>query len=62
MLPSRFQHEMIRSELEEVVGEAHIATGEAEKLVYKLFTLVLYYRISFRKGWEYIGFFGDFRL
>ena len=36
MLPSRFQQEMIRSELEEVVGEDHIATGEAEKLVYSV--------------------------
>ena len=36
MLPSRFQQEMIRSELEEVVGTDHIATGESEKLVYSV--------------------------
>jgi alkyldihydroxyacetonephosphate synthase len=28
------QHEMIRSELEEVVGEAHISTKESDRLVY----------------------------
>ena len=36
MVPSRFQQEMIRSELEEVVGPDFIATGEAEKLVYSV--------------------------
>lgn len=30
----RFHHEMIRSELEEVVGEAHISTTESDRLIY----------------------------
>jgi alkyldihydroxyacetonephosphate synthase len=30
----RFHHEMIRSELEEVVGEAHVSTAESDRLVY----------------------------
>lgn len=32
--PTRFHHEMIRSELEEVVGPDHITTDEADRLVY----------------------------
>ena len=28
------QHEMIRSELEEIVGAAYVSTGEADRLVY----------------------------
>ncbi|MBX2819605.1 MAG: FAD-binding oxidoreductase [Rhodothermaceae bacterium] len=35
-LTSRFQKEMIRSELEEVVGQNFISTGEAEQLVYSV--------------------------
>ncbi len=36
MLLSAFQQEMIRSELEEVVGEDHITIGDAEKLIYSV--------------------------
>lgn len=32
--PSRFHHEMVRSELEDVVGVDHITTAEADRLVY----------------------------
>ena len=32
--PGRFHEEMIRSELEEVVGEAHISTSESDRLIY----------------------------
>lgn len=32
--PGRFQYEMIRSELEEVVGADHISTSEADRLIY----------------------------
>ena len=35
---------------------------EAEKLVYKPLKLVLDDRVSFKKGWGGIDFFGDFRL
>lgn len=34
LAPSRFHHEMVRSELEEVVGANHITTDEADRLVY----------------------------
>ena len=40
----------------------HYSALGAEKLVCKLLTMVLYHRISFRKGRGYIGFLGDFRL
>ena len=36
MQPSRFHFEMVRSELEEIVGQDHISTGEADKLVYSI--------------------------
>ncbi len=34
MEPDRFNTEMVRSELEEVVGSAHISTRESDRLVY----------------------------
>ena len=32
--PGKFHYEMVRSELEEVVGEGHVSTTDSDRLIY----------------------------